>query len=374
MNSAIQKNSDEKNLSSVDAKLTFSHEDQKMENVMIHTMKKDLENINNPEYFSNSVDKNERIEPATPTFSPGQPDTKQRTSPFLSQNIRKEDTIRPISPPDNGPVNVNTTPPTPHTPSSWGKLILLACVIFLLFAAAAGGYYFWMNKKSITVVPENIVTPPVQPTLALDKPNYLNIDATGTENINLVSTIDKYVQEVNNEKPSTPVEFLVVDNQNNPIPFKDFALKSNISLPDGVTNLLKDNFSLFIYIDEGKPRIGLAVDSNDLIGADLKKALTESEPDMISAMEPLYLTGPVALNNDLFNTSYYGGAEIRFKNIESPEVLSLDYTIFRDKLIIGTSKMTTRSIIDYLTTNGKVNGVEDVIENIPEEDLQNGNL
>jgi hypothetical protein len=36
--------------------------------------------------------------------------------------------------------------------------------------------------------------------------------------------------------------------------------------------------------------------------------------------------------------------------------------------------MTLRGIIDYLTINGKVQGIEDVLEDIPEEELQKGNI
>ena len=34
-------------------------------------------------------------------------------------------------------------------------------------------------------------------------------------------------------------------------------------------------------------------------------------------------------------------------NLILPEALSMDYTIFNKKLLIGTTKMTLRSIIDY---------------------------
>lgn len=372
MNSDPQKNYDKKGLSSVDVNFSFTPKDQKTENIVIHTMKKDLQNINNPQYF-NAPDNIDFSEPTKPPLSPATPDSKQRTSPFLSQNVRQETGLAPAISSENRQKNISPAP-MPHTPSSWGKLILITCIIFLLFAAGAGGYYFWMNKKSIVVkTPESTVVVPQKPTLSLDKPNYLNID-TSTEKIDLASVIDKYIKEVDEERPTTPVEFMVVDNQNNPVTLNAFLTKCDISLAPDITSNLKDNFSLFIYLDEGQPHVGLAIDSNDLIGTGLKEALANNEPGIVSMMKPIYLSGSSISNDDTFNTSYYGGAEIRFKNIDSVSGLSLDYTIFRDKLTIGTSKMTLRSIIDYLTANGKVKGVENVIENIPEEDLQNGKI
>jgi len=368
MNSNPQKNYNGEGLSSVDAELSFSQKDQQPESITIHTMKNDLKNAGNLQYPSISI-KNDSSESAKPPLSSIASDAQQRTSPFLSKNIKREEKIAPVAPPDNNTSEKIVASPTPHTPSSWGKLVLITCVIFLLFAAGAGGYYFWMNKKSATKVPENAVVVPPKSTLALDKPNYLNISADVNQK-DLTSAVDKYIKEVEDEKPNTPVEFMVVDDQNNPIAFKDFILKYGISLPADIADKLKDSFSLFIYLEENQPHIGLAIDSNDLIGTDLKEALAKNEPDMIKVVEPIYLSNlPIASSADPFNTSYYGGAEIRFKNIESTNGLSLDYTIFRDKLTIGTSKMTLRSVIDYLTSNGKVKGVEDVIENIPEEDL-----
>ncbi|MFA6047434.1 MAG: hypothetical protein WCV59_01670 [Parcubacteria group bacterium] len=372
-------NDDKKNspspesVSSVDTKLSFNDaKPAQPENIPIYTMKKDLQNINNNQYFSDSNNSGDvSAETIRITPAPARSDSRLRTSPFLSQDVKKESVAMPVSAPSNEQINIKAGP-APHTPSSWGKLILITVVIFLLFAAGAGGYYFWINKKSAAKIPTSTTVSPPKSTLALDKPNYLNVD-TSSEKIDIASAIDKYVREVTDEKPNTPVEFIVVDNQNNPILFKDFASKSGLSLPKDITGNLKDTFSLFIYLDEEQPRIGLAVDSNDLVGINLKDALLKNETSLISNMTSLYLGNSVNTDDTPFTTSYYGGAEIRYKNIPIP-TMSLDYTIFRDKLIIGTSKMTARSIIDYLTANGKVQGVEDVIDGIPEEDLQNGNL
>lgn len=350
-------NSDpQKNLSSIEPQLNFT-KNQELGDIPIHTMKKDLANVNNPQYF----DEPEPV--SVPKQSFRVEDSSQRTSPFLSQETKKE---IPAATPE-----MNTPGPKPHSPSGWGKLILVSFLIFLFFAAGAGGYYYWINKKKSPAVQENITVTPPEPTLATDKPNYLNLDLS-SEKIDIASSVDKYIQEMKEENLSSPIEFSVVDNQNNPISFKDFSLKTGLTLPEEIISNLKDNFSLFIYQEEGQPRLGISVDSSDLIGTSLKEALKKNELTLASSLAPLYLEGLPPTDETPFGTSYYGGAEIRYKNINSPSSLSLDYTIFRDKLVIATSKMTLRSIIDYVSAHGKVQGAEDVLENIPEEELQNG--
>jgi hypothetical protein len=119
-------------------------------------------------------------------------------------------------------------------------------------------------------------------------------------------------------------------------------------------NNLSDKFSLFLYNDSNNVRLGLAVDSKDTTEINLKKTLTQGEAALAKNIEPLFLPSEYTIANKAYNTSYYNGAEIRYLNIISPEDLSVDYTIFQDKWIIGTTKMTLRSIIDSYAATADV--------------------
>ena len=77
------------------------------------------------------------------------------------------------------------------------------------------------------------------------------------------------------------------------------------------------------------------------------------EPNLVSEISPLFLdtsfTAPKAVS---FNSSNYANTQIYYLNLATMQnqPLSIDYTIFNKKLIIGTSKMTLRSILDKAAT------------------------
>jgi hypothetical protein len=378
MSNDIQTDGSNSGFSSIDSKLDLKTNETKPENFVIHTMKKDLKNPEGIQYSENIPD-NLPAKPALVSdynFKPNS-ENRQRTSPFLSQSDKLQ--IKTYPTPAAPSQAFQTTEkikevPVPHTPSSWSKLVLISIVLFLIIASVAGGYYFWINKNSSTQNVPVLTPEPAKSLLAADKPNYLNIDIDSSGKINLIQAVDKYIKQIQQQAPSTPTEFIIADNQNNPISLKNFASASGITLPTKITNALKETFSLFIYLDDGQPHLGIVIDSNDLIGSTLKDALKQNESEAIAEMAPLYTNNTIIPNENPFETSYYGGAEIRYKNIDPNSSTSLDYTIFRDKLIISTSKMTLRSIIDYITANTQVKGVDDVIGDIPEEMLQNNGI
>jgi hypothetical protein len=114
---------------------------------------------------------------------------------------------------------------------------------------------------------------------------------------------------------------------------------------------LADNFSLYIYNDQGNIRLGLAVDSKNDVST--KARMFNEEPNLVSEISPLFLdtsfTAPKAVS---FNSSNYANTQIYYLNLATMQnqPLSIDYTIFNKKLIIGTSKMTLRSILDKAAT------------------------
>jgi hypothetical protein len=232
----------------------------------------------------------------------------------------------------------------------------VSIIIFAVLSAAFGGYYFWTTRQqeASPQVPVNIpvdvpIAPsqPVVTSLSTDKPNYLNIDIAATDQAKIKETIANYAQKVLDLKATTPVEFIITDSQNNPIGFSAFANASGVALSNDIMTNLDDKFSLFIYSDAEKPHVGLSIISKDIAGTKLKSALTKSEKTIQNSLTPIFLTSDYTIKNAPFATSFYNGAEIRYSNITSPEELSTDYTIFQDKLLIGTTKMTLRSIIDH---------------------------
>lgn len=329
----------------------------KIADLPVHTMKKDLENLASNKNTGSGIpvelySKQPRKEGITGA---------QKTSPFLN--------------PENKPTLENridkeiqsSTQSQNQEYSFWGKIVTIAIIAFVILSAGIGGYYFWITRqKSAEPVAETPAPPVVEePTLpfSIDKPNYLNIDLANSDSDKIKQLISQWSQKVVDSKITSPIEFIVSDLQNNPINFEEFTAKAGITLPIEITSSLNNSFGLFIFSDNGKAKIGFSVDSQD--DTKLKSALFQEETELdkdfdflLSLSNGVYSSEPVKS----FNSSLYKEAEVRYLNLISPEELSIDYTVYNNKFILGTTKLTLRSIVDYLDKQVVVKGIEDVSE------------
>jgi len=346
--------------------------EQSVENVPVHTMQQDLAEIANPSAAKTKSAEIEDIYKRKPVVQESL-SAAQKTSPFLNPKPEAQPVVtQPAQ--DISPFTAKNAVPTGQIPpiatkdplpvssgtkhSSKKTFILLAAGLALLMIIAGSGYYFWSTRKQTTPpiatpeptpeptpTPEPAPTPAPAVTFSTDQPNYLNIATADSAGIK--SALADYADKVSKSGLTAPIEFIVTDQQNNPITFSSFASSFGLKLSSGVTADLADTFSIFLYNDQGAVRLGLAVDSkNDPF---LQTNLTREEKNLVSDLSPLFLdnsfTPPTSL---VFNKSTYANANIRYANINSSlnPPLSIDYAIFNKKLIIGTSKMTLRAILD----------------------------
>lgn len=352
--------------------------DISIESIPVHTMKEDLKNMENPDFkpeeFFNASGVN-KIEPQ-----------KQTPSPFLSSE--KNITInKPAY--DEIPQKTLQTAPTPEdsytrrtinplknmsaeeTPKedfetennlSFKKIFLISGIVFLFIFMAIGGYYFWISqqKKGVAISPEPIsepvsetieepkqpVTPaPAAPIFSLDKPNYLVLDIKTTDTAKIKNEIKSRAEKIISSDIKTPVEFIISDANFTPLSFKYFSGIMGIKISEKIISNMEETFSLFIYNDAGKAKLGLLLDAKDEKIA--KNQLTQDESLLINQLNPLFLDIPYTVKDAKFNDGQYNSLAIRFNNLISDSNLSLDYTFYGKKLIIGTSKMTLRSVYDY---------------------------
>lgn len=335
-------------------------------NLTIHTMKKDLAD---PSALTTPLPQN--IQPSVPTQSkPANPSLKTTSSPFLTLEAKRPTT------PDNTNAKPNTLPnkinPDLNAPSSAikikqisnkkpssGKRIAIAVtIILLLLLMGGGGYYYWLKRKSL-VIPQKTPTQNISKTLktspkpviqniVADKPNYLSFDFDNSDNSTIKKILQDYAAKVAQSNATVPVAFIVTDSHNNPVAFQDFAAKIGLNLPQNLIAQLGPGFTLYMYNDTGNIRIGLAVaEKND---AQLKAALDQAESSLLQDLQPLFLASAYNLNNNAFQNSTYNGIAIRFNNIISPVNLSVDYAIYQNQWLIGTTKKTLRSMIDLLNS------------------------
>lgn len=335
----------------------------------IHTMKKDLNSANDSGILPNSATHSEMDSVNNPIEKNGK---DKYSSPFLDKKNWKEKENLYIKENQQKTPEQGKALEKKHAPGL-KKAFLIAAIIFIILALGAGGYYFWLTRiNSQEDIIEKIPLPETQPEsietlpiFSLDKPNYLSLDIENANSQKIQTELKKYTGEVLKLNASGPIEFVITDAQNNPTSFQDFSKSLEITLPESVTTLLGSEFSLFLYADNGKARTGIAIST--LNEEQLKINLAKEEGNLTKLFEPIYLGfQTLSEENKLFKTSLYENAEIRYFNIVPfNDELSFDYTTFNNQLIIGTSRMTLRTIIDYVKTQ---TGIEDKEQSLPPEE------
>lgn len=370
-------------------------DDLPIEDMPVHTMKKDLEAIKHPELAKAEIEYPE-TSARTQSINREKLTETQKDSPFLDFSAPKKAAIEETEPriktakpvisdsrikivepasqsekdavPQNLPVSnyeqpiFNSEKSSPETKQhphhiNFSKVFAAVIAVLIIAIIAGGGYYFWTTRQNAEEV---VVTPPItepepEPTpepvvakFSTDKPNDLQINPAFNKT-QIQDVIEQSGVAIAQAKIATPVEFVVSDQNNNPLTFKVFAKQMELTLSQNLLNQLGDKFSLFVYYhaQDNDYRTGLAIDIKS--AGSLKNILKNEEAKFISEIEPIYILSFGQSSNDTpYKGSLYNGVEIRYKNIQDPESLSLDYAIFNDKLVIGTTKMTFRSIIDYL--------------------------
>ncbi len=370
------------------ASINFKNSSE-LQNLLIHTMKKDLEKLKNPNFNVAQENKFPEIENISLKTKP-KLTAKEKTSPFLTQTDHKEE-VELIRKPEikmeaqvfstNNSENALSKNKLIHEqkqPKKEGKKIgvMLLVLGFILIIIGVGGYYFWKTRLQSTIKTKKEIQKPVnsvpkevssvidkippqkkQDIFATDKPNYLVIDQATIDQTGVKKIIQTYGEQVSQAAITLPVEFMVVDKQNNPISFQDFAQKLGLNFPTAIISQLGTDFSLYIYNDNNQIRLGLVVviQKSEL----LKKLFLTEEKTLPQDLQSLFLTTQYTLKEKTsFNDSQYKDYSIRYDNVISPEILSVDYTITKNNLIIGTTKKTIRVIIDALqrkTINSETN-------------------
>ncbi|MDP1884071.1 MAG: hypothetical protein Q8L10_01765 [Candidatus Moranbacteria bacterium] len=333
--------------------------DLKIEDIPIHTMAQDIYAIEHPDEKREEDAVTERSAKAVVVQNLTE---KQKTSPFLNPvtEIAPEKITSPLK------TEAATEPaPQEDTPSASknGTLAILASILILVIIG--GGVYYFLSTQKKNIEPaaialpaptapkpaaEQTQTPVPEPVLelSLTNPNYFPVDLANTDSAALKNTLGEYAQKIQDSAIATPVEFLIVDPDNNPISFETFAKKLGLTFSPALMANLGDSFSLFIYNDQAAMRLGLSVDSKN--DARLKIGLSAEEKTLAQGLQPLIIPTDYQFKSVIFNTGDYNGVAIRYLNASDTPNLSVDYAISGKQLVIGTSKMTARMILDHIAT------------------------
>ncbi len=147
------------------------------------------------------------------------------------------------------------------------------------------------------------------------------------------------------EGVTTPVEYLVVDTNSNPVAFSRFAFLVGANTPEDLVAASLEPFSLYLYLDQGALRMALAVTIRPEVGANFptnKTILPQALKRFFYPQE--YATRD--LSTLVFSQSSYKGQTISYTNIDEPANYSFDMINQEGILTLANSKNTLRAVID----------------------------
>lgn len=292
--------------------------------------------------------------PAIDTSSPFYNASAESSTPKPASPVSKEKEITQASTEKIAKAPEKSPSTTTKEDISWTKLFVILSSSLIIIIALVAGYFYWQNNsvKEITLSPteeqEPISINPVAEKYSTENPNYLQINANGTD-IEIKETLKQMADNVAKLQSEVPVEFVVTDQNNSPIAFHIFAAALKLNFSQQLLDTLDDNFSLFALQDETTTRLGLAIKTKD--NAIAKNEFNKNENTLPDSLKPLFLDELVIQVNVIFNESVYNNNQIRYFNIDSTKKQSIDYTVLNELLLIGTSKQTLRSIIDKAVQN-----------------------
>lgn len=246
--------------------------------------------------------------------------------------------------------------------AQYKKWVFLGLGIVVFLILLGGAWYWWQSRPKVTVptTSTGVVkeTPPTiditvkeeKPTVthySATQPNLLSFDTETVTADSMTTEFLKIALAIKEDNLRQPVEFLIRDQNYNPLAFSRFVYLLNLNLPTDFLSTLDENFSLFFYLDQDRPRIGLKVAIKDKEA--FTTALKKGEITLPRTLEPLFLDKTTAPKTGLtFRSSLYQEQPIRYANVDETMNLSIDYAVRENNWFIGTSQKTLRALLDQM--------------------------
>lgn len=287
----------------------------------------------------------------------------ENINPFAEQTFNPSENIQKIVEVPTETISIN------NKPASF-KIIITIIIILVIAIISLGAYYFLLTKKAEPL--STITQPPIEtpapiaastpeptptdqtpaiietpaPKYSQDKPNYLPIDISTLNSEEIKTAFVNVSAELSSTAMNSPYEFTVVDANNNPIAFPIFATAAKFNLSPSLLSSLGNDFSVYFYNDNSKPRLGLSVQvsKKDILSAELIK----QEKTFPIDASFLFLNNQPEIKTGVFANSPYKNYSVRFLNLNASKDLSIDFVSTETKFVIATSKDTERAILDKL--------------------------
>jgi hypothetical protein len=277
-------------------------------------------------------------------------------APNLSSQSFFPEKSAPLVPEKNPAQTKSEAAPAPKQKS---KLLLLSLIIVFLLLAGGGGYYYWFFVRNAASTPttataQDSTTPSKTAPDASSSQDTQNsklrrlIVDTSQNPTETKNAVQKFASDFSGTASEGDlVEIKLLDKDNNPISKKDFISGFALTVPEAVSGKLSEDYSLFLKKEGGKSKLGIVFKT--VTSANLSSEMRNWETTIVNNFNSLYLGQTVSAGTSVFGSSQYKSADIRYFNFSSPTDASLDYSVISNFLVIGTSKDTTRAILDYMS-------------------------
>jgi hypothetical protein len=146
-------------------------------------------------------------------------------------------------------------------PFLWGGSILL-----LLLIAAGVGYVVYSSRQSEAPLPDPAPLPAVEQSstpavpeapFALDKPNSISLNTETSTPESIEAALRERGEEILRANITQPVEFVIADQNSNPIALSRFAFLSGLALDPTLLSTFDEPFTIYLYNDAGSIRRAL---------------------------------------------------------------------------------------------------------------------
>lgn len=233
---------------------------------------------------------------------------------------------------------------------------VVACLILVFL-----GWYWWQSREEALapVVSEGTVKEtaptieikveeekgPSMPHYVTNQPNLLSFDTETVTANDITTEFLKIALSIKQDNLRQPIEFLVRDQNYNPLAFSRFAYLLGLNFPPEFVNALDESFSIFFFLDGAEPRIGIQVTIKEKEA--FTTALSTAEGTLPKILEPFFLDKTTAPKTGLvFRSGVYQEQPVRYTNIDQVMNLSIDYAVRENIWLMGTSQNTLRTLLD----------------------------
>lgn len=235
--------------------------------------------------------------------------------------------------------------------------ILSGVVFLLILVFISGGSWYYLNTRSTQEKPSDMSIGQLEPgpepanaqpkegALLIDQPNYLVLDVETATLEQIQAMLQKEAEKMSSQGITTPIEYLVVDTNNNPVAFSRFAIFIGADNPKDLVEASLEPFSLYLVLDNAALRMALAIPLKAEIGANFP----ENKAILAESLKKFFYPEPQkssSLQNVTFNQSSYKNNVIFYTNIDEAGNISFDVTSQEGILTVANSKNALRAVID----------------------------